>query len=358
MKREITYEDYAKKLTGEYKKAYDKIYVYVVSALSVGDEIRPAMNEVVDLLLAAQADDKPVERVIGNDMEKFCEGIVESNRKPVAYRTIMYLVIYVFMAIVVGVVYLFAVGIDVASGMGVYSALFVKTDIFSFFSSLFITVTVMSLFDVIVRLFAMKIKGLQQKWYKLIYGIVLIATVVGNIVLVVGTDLELKIPRFYILVFCLVYAVGVSLFSRFYKKKYMTEEDEEPVTTVELSDELHNEIIVILRKKYEKNRKRREKKELPELSPLAWYEKELKKDKIAAICSNLFFVCLIAAAVLQVAQESALWDTLIFVALLLALEIPIIYAGNSGSRKRRELMRIMKEKGIDFMNDELYRKIE
>lgn len=54
MKREITYEDYAKKLTDEYKDAYDKIFVYIKSALSIGDEISPAMNEVVDLLLALE----------------------------------------------------------------------------------------------------------------------------------------------------------------------------------------------------------------------------------------------------------------------------------------------------------------
>ena len=357
MKREITYEDYAKKLAGEYKKVYDKIYVYVVSTLNVGDEINPAMNDVVDLLLAAQEDGQPVERVVGNDIEKFCKGVVESNRKPVAYRTIMYLVLYVFMAVIVGVAYLIAVGMDVASGMGIYHALFIKTDIFSFFSSFFITVTVISLFDVIARFLVMKIPGFQQKWYKIIYGFVLVTTVVGNVVLVMGTDLELKSHGF-IFFFCLVYAVAVSLFARFYKKKYMPEEDEEPVTTIEFSDELHNEMITIFRKKYEKNRKRRDRKGLPELSPLVWYEKELKRDKIAAICGNLFFVCLIAAAIIQVAGESTLWDTLIFTVFLLALEIPIIYASNSGSRKRRELMRIMKEKGIDFMNDKLYRKIE
>ena len=54
MKREITYEDYAKKLTDEYKDAYDKIFVYIKSALSIGDEISPAMNEAVDLLLALE----------------------------------------------------------------------------------------------------------------------------------------------------------------------------------------------------------------------------------------------------------------------------------------------------------------
>lgn len=50
MKRELTYSDYADKLEGEYKEAYEKIYIYVNSFLTTGEEVRKAAPSKVSIL--------------------------------------------------------------------------------------------------------------------------------------------------------------------------------------------------------------------------------------------------------------------------------------------------------------------
>lgn len=80
MKRELTYRDYADKLEGEYREAYEKIYIYVNSFLTTGEEIEAAMNDIVDLLLSAQKDGKPVETVVGKDLQTFVKVVVKGTK--------------------------------------------------------------------------------------------------------------------------------------------------------------------------------------------------------------------------------------------------------------------------------------
>lgn len=359
MKREITYEDYAKKLTGDYKDAYDKIFVYIKSALSIGDEISPAMNEVVDLLLAAQEDERPVEDVIGNDMESFCEGMVKSNRKSFVYRTLLFMSLYVFIAVLVGgaqiCILLYHVFTDEP---GAQNPLFTGVDFVGFLSGMLVVFVILGILDFVVKSLVMKIKGFNKKVYSAIYWVAIVGIGILNVYLISIADFEITIPRIFVIIFCILYAAGVTIFAKIYRRKYMPQEEEVPTVEIDFADDLFNEIITVMRKRYQKKMEKRAKKGLPELEPLVWYEKEMKKEKIAGIFTNLFLIIIIATAVISVAEDSEVIDTMIFVIILLALEIPIMHAMNSGTRKRKELYRIMKEKNVDFMSDELYRKVE
>ena len=66
MINDINYDDYAQKLTNEYKSAYEKMAIYIEAILFPGDNLSVIMNEVVDLLLSAQVDENLLEQITIN----------------------------------------------------------------------------------------------------------------------------------------------------------------------------------------------------------------------------------------------------------------------------------------------------
>lgn len=66
------------KLKGEYKEVFDKAEIFVGVRNIAGDEGNEMMMDLLDFLLSAQNEGKPVEEVIGTDVEKFCASYFSS----------------------------------------------------------------------------------------------------------------------------------------------------------------------------------------------------------------------------------------------------------------------------------------
>jgi len=68
-----------KQFTGEYKQAFSKISMYGSMIPIDSDKYEDRIHNIYDVLISAQADEKPVEKVIGNDIEKFCKLYYRNN---------------------------------------------------------------------------------------------------------------------------------------------------------------------------------------------------------------------------------------------------------------------------------------
>lgn len=67
------------KLTGEYKHAFSKISMYGTMTPLEHDRYEDRVLNIYDTLMAAQKDKKPVEKIIGRDIEAFCRSYYENQ---------------------------------------------------------------------------------------------------------------------------------------------------------------------------------------------------------------------------------------------------------------------------------------
>lgn len=86
MKRNLSYDDYAKKLEGEYTEAYEQIKLYFDNSSIEPYAKESSMSDIVELLLAAQAEQRPASTVVGDDIAAFCHDIVAENRETFGKR--------------------------------------------------------------------------------------------------------------------------------------------------------------------------------------------------------------------------------------------------------------------------------
>lgn len=84
-----SYEKYVGRLQGEYLEAFKKIEMYFKSneIFIFYDDVDEAISEILDMLLMAQEESKPIDKVVGNDMKEFCRRYVKEAyiRKAVKY---------------------------------------------------------------------------------------------------------------------------------------------------------------------------------------------------------------------------------------------------------------------------------
>lgn len=77
----------AKKLNGNYRKVFEKADMYSSISSKDTDVADDKMMNLYDLLMEAQNNDKPVEKIVGNDIEAFCKAyfLAEEEEKEMWY---------------------------------------------------------------------------------------------------------------------------------------------------------------------------------------------------------------------------------------------------------------------------------
>ncbi len=92
MARRVVYHDYRTLLEGEYVKIFNQAETYAWIMPLDDEAISTRMADLAELLLTAQRENQPIERVIGTDRKAFCihyfEDIPRSNTWHIVLRTI------------------------------------------------------------------------------------------------------------------------------------------------------------------------------------------------------------------------------------------------------------------------------
>ncbi len=116
MKRNLTYDDYAKKLEGEYAEAYEQVKLYFDNCMLDPYAEENCMTDIVELLLAAQAEQRPASTVVGEDIAAFCHDTIEENRENFGKRVWRGIANTSFMLALMGVIGLIMLICDVIVG--------------------------------------------------------------------------------------------------------------------------------------------------------------------------------------------------------------------------------------------------
>ncbi len=69
----MSYMDMKEKLEGEYQRIFDEVEAYAIINNYAGEGKEELMMNLLDMLLTAQTEGKGAERIVGNDVRKFCE---------------------------------------------------------------------------------------------------------------------------------------------------------------------------------------------------------------------------------------------------------------------------------------------
>lgn len=95
-----SYADYKDYLRGDYKMAFERIEAYVFTCNVDENTREERLNELLDMFLTSQSAGRPVEKVVGNDIEKFsklfCSSFSFKNRVLNVADALKYYFWYIF----------------------------------------------------------------------------------------------------------------------------------------------------------------------------------------------------------------------------------------------------------------------
>lgn len=115
-----SYMLYMDKLQGEYKDTFQRISTYVLSKNVDTDTVETQMGELLDTFLLAQEENRPVGKIVGNNLEAFCKTFCSQFGWQ---NLIMDLIdrwkIFAWLFIVVGVTEIVFMIMDAVSGLEV-----------------------------------------------------------------------------------------------------------------------------------------------------------------------------------------------------------------------------------------------
>lgn len=349
----------ADKLKGDYRKVFEKADMYG-SVAGVEEEIQDEkMMNLYDSLIQAQHEEKPVEKIIGNDIEEFCRDYfnIEEESKEKWYIRIPK-TIYNIMKVLIICTILWLMPFD-----DLDSILETKQDISPFFTGI--------LFGIVTIFFYQGLKKFIFKSKKikplLFYFIILLEFIVGVVISVwvssfyqveVSNKVLISMSVGYVVVYLLVRSIWRYLkFGTIRKEtkeasKHRKDEKRQMKSfNKELSDDSTYKIMVNgMAKRYARLQRKKEMT-FPEFA--AKIRKEDKQTrKLNVIILFVYVAIIIVPAVLEMINNN-IFEGFILGLILAAVEIPIyrffIKTGNKNCDISVQIIEDCEKKGLDLI---------
>lgn len=351
---EQKFEEYAKQLTNVYRETYDKCYIYVASHCNLREEFELTMNDVVDLLLSAQENSSPIEKIIGDDIEEFCKNIIKGNRLSFARRSKIFIrgfLSVVIVCLIFEIVDLVMFYIE-PTGANPWTQ---STSISGVICGLIPCLLLTTVYDFVVRILIKKTKWFRRKQY-IACGLILIGIcLVSAILIAIYFDINIVIPRFVAISIEVLYIIVYFIMKKFSDKDLQKqgETSKRKSRKIYCDPKVKNEIIDVYCKNYEKDCKKREKKGQPILSVNEWCREYIRREKKGFVIYSIVAICISVASITYTAIGNAFLDTIIFGLVILALVGGIsAFVIRSDFISKNILTEIMEGK-IDFLDDEV-----
>lgn len=350
MKNFETYHDYIKLLDGEYKEKFQEIDIYISSSGFKVGNVEDIMNDILDLFISAQEENKPIENIIGNDIKEFCDQVIDSCKLTISEMILSYLDnIRYFILILAVSEAIFTFGDFVFDE--VKNPLLFNVEIGGSFISIFISFVLFIIFCFIRKKLVFKYKWFSPKLDNTLTFIIMMGIIIMCFTMPDNVYKLITVPRYIFI------PVSFVLFIILNKRhKLIKEENNEESNEFHFGNEFYNEVILTYRKQYEKYIKKCQKKNKEALDVKKWYNKKYKEDKIMSIIANIFIIFIIFCFILNVVMTSELLDGILFTVIVLAIEIPIYYfLFRKGDRIKNEIYNVIKEKDTDIYDDNIFK---
>lgn len=344
MKKEDLYVNYIDLLKNEYREVYDRIDIYIASHGLVIDNTSEIMEDILDLLLTAQENQTPIEKIIGNDFEKFCDQVIESHKESIIERFLSYFQWFRYIALIFGILELLALIFDYTDG--IMNPWMTPVDIGEICICIAIPFFIAYLFNMIRKKLVMK------KWYNskldTILVILLVVVSMGSCYILSDYVFSLiSIPRFIFIPFTFLFFIFMTLRKRKHKEKD---------NHISLDKVAYNEIIKVYRKQYEKYVNQCQKKNKESEDVKKWYDKKYKKDILWQRVTDILLILIILGFIIFVAIDSEIFDTFVFIIIITVIEVPIFHFSHKGYRIKNKIYEDTKLKDTNIYNDELFKE--
>lgn len=328
------------KLKGEYLQTFDKIELYSLVDGLDSDIYQERMMDLVDMFITAQAKRMPVEKIVGDDVEAFCQTYfadytLKERLKKLPGR-------YIWSAWFVFVFELLCIWPNIQSGVSFWDA---KSNIEPYLIGLVAGIVLVGFISALFKPMVFRIKWLTATMFEIAVLIILI----GGFLLLFSFDAQmiLSIPACPAWIVLLVAGVYILIYHsvKIYQncKKYGTpwKPKEKYSFTESINASVEEQLPGELKKKFEKKNKKRLKANKLLQTPqefMAELRKEVKQENIVG------YICLIVVILFCVYQgiwasrEHGILGGVIYVGILLLIEIPVCKLffsldGNSPKKK-------------------------
>ena len=320
----------ADQLTGNYKTVFEKADMYCLIEAGSTEEAEEKIMNLYDLLLQAQEENKPVEKIIGNNLEAFCKEyfapIEEAKKKWYVFLTEglyrIFKIIFIW-----SIIWIFPFegphfGLDTKQNISIYILGIILGLGVLFFSSYFFKPLIFK---------SKKIKPVFLSFLILILfagGVILMTFVSDYIIFEVKTSFLIVLSLSYVL----IYLFLRSLY-RYHKFGTIRKDSKEVIKSKkELKKQMkffnkevsHASMKKTIAKALAKRFETLQKKKQLTFSEFAdKIRREQKQSKIVDLLLLLFFIAIILAPTIMEIIHSNLLEGLIFGTILTAVEVPI-----------------------------------
>lgn len=311
------------KLKGEYSKAFDRVEGYTLVRSIDGDTLEEMLMNLVDILYTAQNDNKPVEKIIGNDIDKFCDDYF-SNCNPAKER-LKHIPNYIYcMAICCFISCMLDIFLPEEEG----SLLNKSVDVFPLVGGMAVGLIFVFIFMFLGKYMWKKFKNISSN---LLTGIYIVGVVVSMAVIIcMRFDFEILLPLIPTTVISGVVIVinkSIELYRR-YKNYGSLKKPQKDGSLKEIFVESYNQEVdkgeypIELKKQYLKKNKKLAKRGKPTMSPEEYMDYlKVNNKKLGKSMFYLlpFYLIIFIAAVYDVGVDSTWYDTIIFAVILVVL---------------------------------------
>lgn len=339
------------KLEGEYKEAFDKVYIYTSVRNMEGETEQEMMMNLLDMMLTAQHEGKPVDKIIGNDVEKFCDSYFEgydykvrlTDQLPKCLNRIMW---FVFIFEMLDVVF--------SVSEKDFNLLKETVDVSGYAVGMICAVVIV-LVMVFVKPFMFQWKKISAKIFD--FAVIILTFAVVILGLVVVGEREWNVPVFPILVvsgaYIFIYKI-VQMIRRYqkygtvWKRKEPFRESWFGRINAEVDRQLPGEFV----KQYEKKNKRLIRRGKEPMTIEEYMEKMEKENKrIDTWVLSVVVVCaiVIVGYSIYIMMDESVMDGLLFAAIMFAVETPIFVWMLRITKPRKRMLAECEKQGITMI---------
>ena len=317
-----SYLFYKDKLQGEYKNAFEQVEMYVNSE-SIDELTREdRLGSLLDMLLSAQEAGRPVEKVVGRNIEEFCKMFCsDMGIKNKIWHAMDILKTIAIIELICAVLDLFAVDWSKTDFWSMISTANASGYVFGFAACALIGYFT----NFIVRFFMFKTQKLNMNLLKCIVDFMTGVSFAAAFVLLSSDKLNFfTCPLWAVMLVCAIYLVLYFILNH----KRLREKKQPKIKFFDMvSEQSRVDYDSIMEKRYNTLNKRNLKKGKNALSMREFLDKEEKNCDKSDKMGWLFYgtpAVLVLAFLIDKDFDST-FDMLIFIALTFALEFAIMH---------------------------------
>lgn len=326
----MNYSAMESQLNGDYKALFAKATTYMLTESFQTDFANERIADLFDLLITAQDQSTPIERIAGKDTERFCKDLFSDyTMKDRFIGELHHINSIAWFVFVLELITLFAQ----AESAGDFFS--IKTNVLGYLLGIGAGLLSNVVMRLIYRPTILKAEKVSSgKW-----SFIMLGTILGmiTIFLVIFGGMDLELPVYPMIIgsgaYIAIYSVVTAIWRfknygtvRNVKKKLYDDSYYKSLTDINMEKALMEAWL----KRYERLCKKGKTTEEGYIDVL---KNDERKNRIGDKLTLAFYTAIILGFILDVAKDSTVIDTLIFSAIIITLEIAIFAAFHKAFKK-------------------------